>query len=248
MGRINSSLYLTKKREKTQENYQQCKENKVICYIIFMAPINKLQFFRDLAFEFKDKVHSLDSVEEIAVFASVAGGDPYPSDVDIALFVNSLGDLSLIARAKRQAQSKNNGFDVFVFMKDSTFVGNICFRKDCPARSVDCAVKGCGDIPRIQKREGFEYDPKRMFKTPVDVIYQNNPVSILMSWQNELLAQMGLSAPQQYSLRETIYLKCLDCGEEFEFDPGEQKYFEHMGFQQPKRCHDCRDRKNYGLI
>lgn len=42
---------------------------------------------------------------------------------------------------------------------------------------------------------------------------------------------------------EDITLTCSDCGEDFIFTAGEQDFFEEKGFDTPKRCKDCRQRK-----
>jgi len=38
-------------------------------------------------------------------------------------------------------------------------------------------------------------------------------------------------------------LQCSDCGREFVWPAGEQEFFKKKGFQQPKRCTACRNRK-----
>ncbi len=43
---------------------------------------------------------------------------------------------------------------------------------------------------------------------------------------------------------EDITLVCRDCGEEFVFTVGEQKFYEEKGFlNKPKCCKACRDKK-----
>lgn len=42
-------------------------------------------------------------------------------------------------------------------------------------------------------------------------------------------------------------LICIDCGKEFEFTEGEQKFFNLKGFAQPKRCYRCRQIKKRKL-
>ena len=37
-----------------------------------------------------------------------------------------------------------------------------------------------------------------------------------------------------------ITLKCKDCGKEFTFTEGEQKFYEAKGFTNPTRCLECR--------
>lgn len=46
---------------------------------------------------------------------------------------------------------------------------------------------------------------------------------------------------------EDITLTCRDCGCEFVFTAGEQKFYKERGFQnQPKTCKACRDAKKNG--
>lgn len=41
-----------------------------------------------------------------------------------------------------------------------------------------------------------------------------------------------------------ITIVCKDCGEEFLFTVGEQKFFKEKGLEnQPVRCKECRDKK-----
>ena len=42
---------------------------------------------------------------------------------------------------------------------------------------------------------------------------------------------------------ENIKLVCKDCGKEFDFTVGEQRFQEEKGFAQPIRCKECRDAK-----
>jgi hypothetical protein len=38
-------------------------------------------------------------------------------------------------------------------------------------------------------------------------------------------------------------LTCADCGREFAFGAGEQRFFREKGFDSPKRCKECRQAK-----
>ena len=38
-------------------------------------------------------------------------------------------------------------------------------------------------------------------------------------------------------------LECVDCGEEFIFEAGEQAYFQSKELSTPKRCPECRARR-----
>lgn len=205
---------------------------------------DKSENFRQIAAAFADGIKALNSVDEIAIFGSLAGGVQYPSDVDVAVIVNSLADITQMARMKRKKDNANY-LDVFVFTWRA-FVGNLCHRRDCPGASVECAQPGCGAIQSLRIRKGLKSDPARWFKTPVTVIHKRGKKSILQDWQKEILRGLGLTAPESYPVRESILEKCRECGDRFGINPGEQKYFEDIGFDLPKRCQSCRD-KSKGL-
>lgn len=38
-------------------------------------------------------------------------------------------------------------------------------------------------------------------------------------------------------------IKCKDCGGDFAFTEGEQIFYQDKGFDPPKRCKPCRDKK-----
>lgn len=42
---------------------------------------------------------------------------------------------------------------------------------------------------------------------------------------------------------ENKKLKCKECGKEFDFTVGEQRFYEEKGFAAPIRCKECRDAK-----
>lgn len=42
---------------------------------------------------------------------------------------------------------------------------------------------------------------------------------------------------------ENKKIKCKDCGREFDFTVGEQKFFTEKGFSDPVRCKECRNKK-----
>jgi len=43
-------------------------------------------------------------------------------------------------------------------------------------------------------------------------------------------------------------LTCLDCGREFTFTSGEQRYFWAKGLSEPKRCKPCRMLRKKSLV
>lgn len=38
-------------------------------------------------------------------------------------------------------------------------------------------------------------------------------------------------------------LKCEDCGEDFDFSAKDQEFYVERGYQEPKRCKPCRDKR-----
>ena len=48
--------------------------------------------------------------------------------------------------------------------------------------------------------------------------------------------------------RETIYITCCDCGDEFPFEPGEQLYFQRHFLNLPRRCAPCRLARKINLL
>ncbi|OGR41116.1 MAG: hypothetical protein A2X28_07275 [Elusimicrobia bacterium GWA2_56_46] len=200
---------------------------------------DKLENFRKIAVAFADGLKAVAGVEEIAVFGSVAGGDRYPSDVDVAIILSSLSGLAQVARHKRKVDNSNY-LDVFLF-DGRKFMGNVCHRKDCPGQSMECYQPGCGRNKFIRVREGLVPDPARWFKTPLIVLQKHDDKSVFLDWQKDILRSLGLTAPEAYQVRGSITEKCRQCGSGFEINPGEQKYFESMGFKLPKRCQPCRD-------
>lgn len=59
---------------------------------------SKNESLRDAAKEFAEKSRGLKSLLEIAIIGSVAGNDPYPSDIDLAVIVRSLDEIEALKR------------------------------------------------------------------------------------------------------------------------------------------------------
>jgi len=97
---------------------------------------NKNQILRTAADEFTKKVSKLSSLLEIAIVGSMAGSDPYPNDLDLALIVDNLDEIAEIAKYARQMSSYYHGWEVFLFDKNLLPLGRICHRRQCPAQSI----------------------------------------------------------------------------------------------------------------
>ncbi len=47
---------------------------------------------------------------------------------------------------------------------------------------------------------------------------------------------------------ENKRIACVDCGVQFIFGPGEQRYFLSKGLSEPKRCPQCRLKRKLTLV
>jgi DNA-directed RNA polymerase subunit RPC12/RpoP len=70
------------------------------------------------------------------------------------------------------------------------------------------------------------------------VLWSRHEESVLLRWRKDLHPK----APRLKSY-EPYRIKCWECGERFTFEASEQKYFEKRGWDEPKRCPDCRDNR-----
>ncbi len=202
-----------------------------------MAGYSKNQILRKAAYDFSKKASRIESVLEIAVAGSVAGGDVYPSDLDISLVAGNLKNLAVISKYARQMSKYYHSWEVFVFDRDLLHLGRICHRKQCPAQSVDCWVDGCGNPPHLRMCPGFEYDEKIFFSSPFDILYTSSKESVLLARKKEL----KITGSRKYPVLKDLKIRCMCCGKTFIFSPGEQKWYKQRGFSPPKRCSGCRE-------
>jgi len=201
---------------------------------------NKNKVLREAASDFTKKVNILKSVLEIAITGSVAGGDRYPSDLDISFIVDNLDELVQISKYARQMSRYYHSWEVFLFDKNLLYLGRVCHRKRCPSQSVDCYVPGCGEPPYLRIHSGFKYNEKTFLSSPFDVLYTSFKESLLLVRKDEL----GITHSRQYSVLEDVRIKCIICGRNFIFTAGEQKWYKSRGYSNPKRCPACRE-NNY---
>jgi len=200
---------------------------------------NKNQILREAAGDFTKKASMLSSVLEIAIAGSVAGGDPYPNDLDISLIVNNIEELAQISKYARQMSKYYHGWEFFLFDKNLLHLGRVCHRRQCPSRSVDCYVLGCGDPPHLRIHSGFKYDEKIFLSSPFDILYTSFKESCLLARKGEL----GITGSRKYPVLEDAKIKCAVCGRTFIFTAGEQKWYKGRGYSQPKRCPGCKESK-----
>jgi hypothetical protein len=197
--------------------------------------------FSEAAKAFASKVAGLMSVREVALCGSMVTEDPYPQDIDLAIVIESVSDLPLIAWAARQISSTYHGWEVFVFRPDRSYAGRICHRRECPTQSARCDKIDCGRVPHLGNLAGFEFDPMLFLSPPIEILWRRESKSVLIEWKEALGAR--LTEQEHY---RPIILTCGDCGKRFIFSVGEQKHFADRGFRQPKRCESCRIQREFG--
>lgn len=190
---------------------------------------------RVAADEFASKVRTLSSPFEVAIVGSVAGGDPHPNDLDLAIIISNTGEIATIAKYARQMSRHYHAWEVFLFDCDLSLIGTICHRRECPGRSVECYDPGCGKPPHVRVNPEFEYDEKIFLTSPIDVLYTSFETSRLLARKDEL----GIVESRSYPVIEDITIECVRCGETFVFTGAEQKWYLKQGLSQPKRCLDC---------
>ena len=66
--------------------------------------------FLKAAEEFSKKVEQLPSVLEVVLVGSLASDDPYPNDIDVAIFLSDLSDIPRIDKSARQISGSQGKF------------------------------------------------------------------------------------------------------------------------------------------
>ncbi len=199
--------------------------------------MDKITRLRQAANEFAKRTESIQSVQEVALFGSLAKGDPYPKDIDLAVIVSSLDHIPALARAARKMSSLFHNWDVFLFDSRLNYMGRLCHRKECPGGAVECI--GCGDIPFIKHIREFKFTPEDFYSSPFEILFNRQSKSRFIR-QRE---QYGIEENRSFEEFEDVVLECWECGNSFIFTGGEQKYYTQHGFQPPKRCETCRTKK-----
>ncbi len=198
--------------------------------------------FSQAAETFTRKVQQFTSVLEVALTGSLAAGDPWPGDVDLALALQNLDGLVGPAKAARQISFTTHAWDVFVFGPGPAYLGRLCHRRDCPTRQARCDAIDCGQTPYLGNLPDFRFDPIHFLGSPLRLLFQRGPESIFLAWR----IRLGVGERPPEAPLEPLRLDCVACGRSFLFGVGEQKHFRRMGFQPPRRCTSCRSRADTG--
>jgi predicted nucleotidyltransferase len=123
------------------------------------ACMNDYIRFTQAAQEFANKAKKLASVQEVVLCGSMAAGDPYPGDIDLAVVLSNLDELPQLARFCRQISSITHAWEVFIFNKDRKYLGRICHKRDCPrSLSLRCARLRQDSSPAKHSRVPFQQE------------------------------------------------------------------------------------------
>jgi predicted nucleotidyltransferase len=140
-----------------------------------------------MADQFVREASQVQGVEEIVAFGSYVTAKPEPRDLDLMVFVSEDADIPHLAKCARRLTPIYYGWEVLLFEADTRrYLGRVCFRKQCPARSVDCAVPGCGAIPLVRAVLGFTFNPAQAFAHRPEVLWRRGEESIVERWYDEV--------------------------------------------------------------
>jgi hypothetical protein len=204
---------------------------------VYYRVVNKIGrngILREAALRFTQKARALAEVAEIVLCGSVAGNDPYPSDLDLAIILTAFDSLENLAKYARQMSSISYSWDVFVFDTELTYRGRICHRRECRSQSADCLHPACGEVPHLKIDPEFEFDEGLFFGSPFEILRAPDESRFVKHKQD-----LGI-ASRVYTPLKRLKRECIDCGRRFTIDGGEQKWFEKRGLVLPKRCSRCR--------
>src|SRR5437762_3568369 len=118
------------------------------------------------------------SVRRVALFGSVASGPRSesgrrrrglfhePKDVDLAVWLDRVGDLDDLRRFSAKALQRlwhekefgvaHHQVDIFLLDATGQYVGRLCHFNQCPKHKPECQVERCGDVPFLQQHDGFD--------------------------------------------------------------------------------------------
>ncbi len=88
-----------------------------------------------------------EGVRRISLLGALVTAKAIPKDVDLLVTIDSIMDLTRLARAGRRlmgsTQSINLGADVFLADAAGSYLGRICYYRDCRPRAA-CRAEHCG--------------------------------------------------------------------------------------------------------
>jgi hypothetical protein len=104
-------------------------------------------------------------------------------DVDLAVWAIGLEDLKVLNKACNQALAAfqeesqlaigRQQIDMILLEPESDrYLGHLCPRDQCPKGEPLCDAPGCGKLPYLQRRKGFELAPKALASDRSVLLFQ----------------------------------------------------------------------------
>ncbi len=124
---------------------------------------------------FTEGSSKIGGILEIGLFGSITTKRKLVRDIDFYVIIENTDCINCLAKLYRRVIGiYHQSLDVFVFKKDKEFLGNICFRKECPTRSIDCQVPDCGKIKYIRRFHKFDITMNDILKSSPKILWQKN--------------------------------------------------------------------------
>jgi len=142
--------------------------------------LKRYEAFRAAADYVAGALAAQPSVRRVALFGSVAsepssesgrrrGGLLHePKDVDLAVWLDRVGDLDTLRRLSAKALQRlwhekelgvaHHQVDIFLLDATGRYVGRLCHFNHCPKHKPACQVERCGEVPFLQQHDAFDFD------------------------------------------------------------------------------------------
>lgn len=105
-------------------------------------------------------------------------------------------------------------------------------------------VKETGDLKFIPYLEQWATIDYKKVKAAIQETIDSLELGLTSQQTNILGTNKDVLTALQVAPLEPERLKCWDCGERFIYEVEEQKFFQLKGYEPPKRCPTCRERKS----
>lgn len=163
---------------KRQENFQRAAEYAAEAFAEEPA-VRKVALFGSVPKPLKEEIPRFSRYRRagIAVLHEC-------KDVDLAIWVDDLGCLKALGRARGRAVNRllqehdigvaHHQLDVFILEPETDrYLGRLCTFKVCPKEGkTDCLVPGCGKSPFLRQMEGFSLDSEAVKPGCARMLYE----------------------------------------------------------------------------
>jgi len=177
----------------------------------------RYQGFIYAATKLAERLSEFPEVERIVLFGSLAKPpfrEPHrykkrvwafhePKDIDIAVWLSSLGNLKAMRRTlatlvpsviKKASDICEGAMELFVFdSRSSKYLGRVCHYKQCPYNDSSCNIEGCGKPSHLKIESGFTLRPDAVSRINGQVLFERTPANLVPA--SNLYTDMPLLLP-----------------------------------------------------